>query len=51
MEGAGDCARPELPPITLTFTDGSWNPLTEPVSLKAATGIEGLDIMFFPTAD
>ena len=31
MEGAGDCARPESPPITLT-SDGSWNPLTEPVS-------------------
>ena len=40
MEGAGDCARPESPPITLT-SDGSWNPLTEPVSLKAATGIAG----------
>ena len=31
MEGAGDWARPESPPITLT-NDGSWNPLTEPVS-------------------
>ena len=33
MEGAGELARPESPPITLT-SDGSWNPLTEPVSCR-----------------
>ena len=29
MEGAGDWARPESPPITLTSAE-SWNLLTEP---------------------
>ena len=34
MEGAGDAARPESPPITLITSAESWNPLTEPVSCR-----------------
>ncbi len=41
MEGAGELGASGVT-CTITLTsDGSWNPLTEPVSLKAATGIAG----------
>ena len=41
MEGAGELgASGATCTITLTSAE-SWNPLTEPVGLKAATGIAG----------